>query len=40
MLLSWITWVIANYENTDLNDDSFEEKIKQEIAKNHAQGWN
>ena len=40
MLLSWIAWVIANYENTDLNDDSFEEKIKKEITKNHAQDWN
>ena len=40
MLLSWIAWVIANYENTDLNDDSFEEKIKQDTANNHGKGWN
>ena len=39
MLLSWCIWVIANCDNRDLNDQSFDEKIKNGIDK-HGTGWN
>ena len=38
MAISWCVWVIANYENEDLNDSSFEEKIKKEIEQ-HGKDW-
>lgn len=39
MVISWCVWIIANYENGDLNDSSFEEKIKKETRK-HGKDWN
>lgn len=38
MIIAWIAWIIANYDNVNLNDKSFDEKIKQETNQ-HGQNW-
>lgn len=39
ILLSWFFWVIANSDNDNLNDYSYDKKIKDEVAKNHGGKW-
>lgn len=39
VIVSWCGWIIANYENSSLNDRSFEETIR-EGANKHGQNWN
>ena len=39
MVISWIAWVVANYENANLNDSSYEEVIK-EGKNQHGKDWN
>ena len=38
-LLSWFLWVIANYDNEFLNDESFDRLIKTEIDEKHGGNW-
>ena len=39
VFLSWFFWVIANSDNDNLNDYSYDKKIKDEVAKNHGGNW-
>jgi hypothetical protein len=39
VLFSWFFWVIANSDNENLNDYSYDKKIKEEVAKNHGGNW-
>lgn len=39
ILLSWFFWVIANSDNDNLSDYSYDQKIKDEIAKTHGGNW-
>lgn len=38
LVIAWVAWVIANYDNVNLNDKSFDERIKEETKK-HGEGW-
>ena len=40
LLLSWFVWVVANHNNADLFDETFNEKIRKESKKNHGKNWN
>ena len=37
-ILSWVFWVIANYDNESLTDKSYDSQIKEGEAK-HAKNW-
>lgn len=39
ILLSWFFWVIANSDNDNLSDYSFDKKIKDEVERNHGGSW-
>ncbi len=39
VVFSWFFWVIANYDDENLNDTAFDKKIKREIKATHGGGW-
>ena len=39
LLLSWFVWVVANHDNTDLFDETFNEKIRRESKIKHGKEW-
>lgn len=39
LLLSWFVWVVANHDNADLFDETFNEKVRKESKKNHGKKW-
>lgn len=40
LFISWFTWIVANHDNVDLRDETYNDKIKKESRKRHGKNWN
>lgn len=39
LALAWFSWIVANHDNVDLIDETYNEKIKKEVKNNHGVNW-
>lgn len=39
LALAWFSWIVANHDNVDLIDETYNDKIKKETQKNHGANW-